>query len=78
MWNLHRICRALSLIRTAASSQNNQVLDQYGGASCHGAELTLGDQTTTPSNCAFALLVAWKSAEADKLGSGQPLTVDSL
>lgn len=48
LWNLHRICPALSLILTAASGQNYQVLDQYGGASCHGAELTPSDQTTTP------------------------------
>lgn len=78
MWNLHRICRALALILTVASGQNNRVLDQYGGASCHGAEFTPSDQTSTPPNWAFASLVAWRKNAADMLGSGQPLTVYPL
>lgn len=78
MWNLHRICRAASPVVTAASGQNNQLLDPYGAASCHGAELTPSDQTTTPLNWAFASLVAWKKSAADLLHSGRPLTVYPL
>lgn len=72
MWNLYRICQALSLIHTVASGQNNHVLVLYGGASYHGAELTPSDQTTTSN---FASLAAWKKYAADMLGSEQPLTL---